>query len=265
MKPLLILALGAGLAVGACGTTTSDAVDTSSSDATDRSSGPVDASSSDPATTSPETAETPLSAGSDAAAPALHVYPEVTIPSGTWLPLVLTSPVGSDTSRVEDAVAAELTQAITIDGREALPAGTQLAGVVTGVDGSGRATGRAMVAFRFTSLRTGDQLYDVEAAPLLQLAPATKWEDVTNVGIGTGVLIGGLLVGVDIVADGVADGAADGVVDGVADGVADGAAVGGDAGVGVVLAMTGEEVRFQAGADASTELTAPLTVRVPAN
>lgn len=262
MKPLLILALGVALGTGACGTMTSDAVDTSS-DATDGSFGTVDTSSSDPTTTSPETTETPLGAGNDAApdasaqaasasaVPVLPVYSDVTIPSGTWLPLALTSPVGSDTSAVEDVVTAELTQAITIHGRDVLPAGAQLAGVVTGVDGSGRVTGRAMVAFRFTSLRTGDQLYDVEAAPLLQLAPATKWEDATREGIGTGtgVLIGRLLVGVDSVADGVADGAA----------------AGGGAGAAVVLATKGSEVRLEPGADASTELIAPLTVRAPAN
>ncbi len=246
MKPLLILTLGVALAAGACGTAASDTNDTSSSDAADRSS---------------DSTETPLSAGNDAppeasappppaaraTAPALPIYREVTIPAGTRLPLALTSSVASETSAVEDAVTAELTQAITIDGRDALPAGAQVTGVVTRVDGSGRVTGRAMVAFRFTSLRTGDEQYEVEAAPLSQLAPATKGEDATKVGIGAGVgaIIGGLLGG--------------------ADGAAKGAAVGGGAGAGVVLATKGAEVRLEPGADASTVLTAPLTVRVPTN
>jgi hypothetical protein len=61
----------------------------------------------------------------------------------------LTSSVGSDTSAVEDAVTAELTHAVTMDGRDVLPAGATLSGVVTVVDGSGRLRGRAMIGFRF--------------------------------------------------------------------------------------------------------------------
>ena len=206
MKPLLMLTLGAALAVGACGTTPARAT-----------------------------------------AQARPVYREVMIPAGTTLPLALTSSVASDTSAVEDAVTAELTRPITIDGRDVLPAGARLVGTVTKVNGSGRVTGRAMIAFRFTSLRTGDEQYEVEAAPLSQLAPATKGEDATKIGIGAGAgaIIGGLLGG--------------------ADGAARGAAVGGGAGAGVVLATKGEEVRLEPGADVTTRLTAPVWVRVRAS
>lgn len=144
----------------------------------------------------------------------------MTIPTGTTLPLALTNSVASDTSAVEDSVTAELTSPITIDGRDVLPAGTRLTGVVTGVDDSDRVKGRAMIAFRFTSLRTGDARYDLQAAPLSRLAEATKGEDAAKIGIGAG------------------------------------------AGTGVVLATKGREVRLGPGADVTTRLTAPLTVRV---
>jgi len=227
MKPLLILALGAAMATGACGTTASDATD------------------------SPLTPGDGVAAGTSAqpdaataAADARPVYRDVTIPAGTTLPLSLTSSIASDTSAVEDAVTAELTRAITIDGREALPAGARLAGHVTEVDNSGRVKGRAMIAFRFTSLRTGDDQYDVQASPLSHIAPATKGEDATKIGIGAGAgaIIGGILGG--------------------GDGAAKGAAIGGGAGTGVVLATKGREMRLGPGADVSTPLTAPLTVRV---
>ena len=125
-----------------------------------------------------------------------------------------------------------------------LPAGTRLTGVVTSVDDSGRVKGRAGIAFNFTSLRTGDARYDLQAAPLSRLAPATKSEDATTIGIGAGAgaVIGGLLGGKD--------------------GAAKGAAVGGGAGTGVVLATKGREVRLAPGADVTTQLTASLTVRV---
>ena len=216
MKRLLILVLGASVAVGACGTTTSD---------------------------------TPLGAEAGAAAGAANpatrpAYREVTIPAGTALPLALTSAIASDTSAVEDAVTAELTSPITIDGRDVLPAGTRLAGVVTAVDDSDRVKGRAMIAFRFTSLRNEETRYDLQTAPLSHLAPATKGEDATKIGIGAGAgaVIGGILAGKK--------------------GAAEGAAVGGGAGTGVVLATKGREVRLPPGTDVTTHLTSPLTVRV---
>jgi hypothetical protein len=223
MKRLLFLMLGVVLASGACGTTASDATDTKL---------PSDAQLPSERAAAASTTQT---------APG---HREVTIPAGTTLPLALTSSVASDTSSVEDAVTAELTSPITIDGRDVLPAGTRLAGVVTAVDDSDRVKGRAMIAFRFTSLRTGDARYDLEAAPLSHLAPATKGEDATKIGIGAGAgaVIGGLLGGKD--------------------GAAKGAAVGGGAGTGVVLATKGREVRLGPGADVTTRLTAPLTVQV---
>ena len=42
----------------------------------------------------------------------------------------------------------KLTRAITVDGRDVLPAGTRLNGIVTDVDDSGRVKGRATIAFR---------------------------------------------------------------------------------------------------------------------
>lgn len=217
MTRLLVLILGAALAGGACGTTVSDTTDTHLP------------------------SERVAGASTTQARPG---YREITIPVGTMLPLALTNSVASDTSAVEDAVTAELTSPITIDGRDVLPAGTRLAGVVTGIDDSNRVKGRAMIAFRFTSLRTGDARYDLEAAPLSRLAPATKGEDATKIGIGAGAgaVIGGILGG--------------------GDGAAKGAAIGGGAGTGVVLATKGREVRLGPGADVTTRLTAPLTVRI---
>ena len=217
MKQLLVLTLGAALAAGACGTTASDAADT------------------------PLHSERAAGASTTQTAPG---YREMTIPTGTTLPLALTSSVASDTSAVEDSVTAELTSPITIDGRDVLPAGTRLTGVVTGVDDSDRVKGRAMIAFRFTSLRTGDAGYDLQAEPLSRLAEATKGEDATKIGIGAGA------------------GAAIGGIVGGKKGAAQGAVVGGGVGTGVVLATKGREVRLGPGADVTTRLTAPLTVRV---
>jgi len=227
MKRLLSLTIAIAFATSACGTSASDATDAELESGNGASTG----ASARPAAT--------RSAG-----PAAPAYRDVTIPEGTTLPLSLTSAIASNTSAVEDRVTAELTRTIVIDGQDVLPAGTRLTGHVTDVDGSGRVKGRAMIAFRLTSLRMADQDYDVQVAPSSYRAEATKSEDATKIGVGAGAgaIIGGLLGGKG--------------------GAAKGAAVGGGAGTGVVLATKGEEVRLGSGADVTTRLTAPLTVRV---
>src|SRR5207248_7798126 len=100
------------------------------------------------------------------------------------------------------------------------------------------------VGFRFNALTTGGQKYDMQTAALSRMAPATKGEDATKIGIGAGAgaIIGGLLGGKS--------------------GAAKGAAVGGGAGTGVVLATKGPELRLEPGADVTTTLTARLIVRL---
>ena len=227
MKHLLILTLGAAVAASACGTASPDAADTPLTAETGATTAPA---------SKPAVAKT--------TAPPQPVYRDVTLPAGTTLPMSLTSSMASDTSAVEDPVTAELTRAVSIDGREVLPAGTRLAGNVTEVDDSGRVKGRAMIAFRFTSLQTGGEQYQVQTAALSHVAPATKGEDATKIGVGAGAgaVIGGLLGGKD--------------------GAAKGAAISGAGGTGVVLATKGKELRLAPGVDVTSQLSAPLTVRV---
>jgi hypothetical protein len=193
-----------------------------------------------------DAAETPLTAGDakPAVTKAGAQYREVTIPAGTSLRLDLASSLATDQSHVEDAVKATLRQAVVVDGQTVIPTGAELAGVVTDVDDSGRVKGRAHIAYRFSSLRVGDERYDITTAPVSHLAAATKGEDAKKIAIGAGA------------------GAALGALLGGGDGAAKGAAIGGAGGTGVVLATKGKEVRLGPGANVSTRLTAPLTVRV---
>jgi hypothetical protein len=232
MKTLLALTLGVSLVASACGTSASDSTDTALT--TDNGTGAAGAGTT-------RAAARPAAAKK---AEARVTYRDVTLPSGTTLPLSLTSSMASDTSAVEDSVTAELTRAITVDGREVLPAGAQLTGLVTAVDDAGHVKGRASIAFRFTSLRAGGERYDLQTTAVSHRAPATKGEDATKIGIGAGAgaIIGGILGG--------------------GDGAAKGAAIGGGAGTGVVLATRGKEMRLAPGADVTSQLSAPLTVRV---
>jgi hypothetical protein len=179
-------------------------------------------------------------------APPEPVYKEVTLPAGTTLRLDLKSSVASDSSKVEDTVRATLRQAVVIDGETILPSGTELVGTVTEVERSGRVKGLARVAYRFSSLRHDAERYDIKTATIAHEAQPTKKKDATKIAIGAGA------------------GAALGAILGGGSGAAKGAAIGGGAGTGAVLATRGDEVRRGVGADVTTRLTAPLTVRVKA-
>jgi hypothetical protein len=184
------------------------------------------------------------SALTKAVAKVIPIYRDVTIPAGTILRLDLASSIASDTSKVEDAVSARVREAVVVDGQTVVPAGASLAGVVTDVADSGRVKGRARISYRFNSMTVGDEQYDIATAPTSHVAEATKGEDAKKIGIGAGA------------------GAAIGAILGGGDGAAKGAVIGGGAGTGVVLATKGKEVRLGPGANVTTKLTAPLTVRV---
>jgi hypothetical protein len=197
-----------------------------------------------PAETETSAAETSAAAPAPPAKPAPPAMRQVTVPSGTTLRLDLTTPLASNTSKVEDTVRATLREAVSIDGRTALPAGAELVGSVTEVERSGRVKGRARLAYRFTTLVANGNRYEIRTEAVSHEAEATKSEDATKIGIGAGAgaVIGGILGG--------------------GDGAAKGAAIGGAAGTGTVLATRGKEVELGAGANVATTLTGSLTVRV---
>ena len=194
------------------------------------------------ATTAGTTGETPGTAAASpvakaVAAVAVPQYRDVTLPAGTTLKLELKSAVASDSSRVEDAVRASLRQAVTVDGTSVLPSGTEVVGTVTNVERAGRVKGRARVAYRFNSLNYDGEKYDIRTNTLSHLAPATKGEDATKIGIGAGA------------------GAAIGALLGGGDGAAKGAAIGGAAGTGAVLATRGEQIEMPSGSRWTVRVT----------
>ena len=206
----------------------------------------------EPATSTPAAAATPTSgaAAATASAPATPVEPtfrEVTLPSGTVLPVDLETAVGSDTSRVEDSVSGRLRRAVSVGGAEVLPAGTVVRGHVTAAERPGKVKGRGAISIRFTQIdppgpagRTA-----MSTATISRVAAATKQKDAVKIGApaAAGAIIGGILGGKG--------------------GAGKGAIIGGGAGTGYVLATRGEDVRVAKGADLAVKLTAPLTLRVP--
>lgn len=176
-------------------------------------------------------------------APAVH---EVTIPAGTALRIVLDTPVGSDTSRVEQPVHAHLARSVVVRGLTALPEGSVVTGVVTDARRSGKVKGRAHVAVRFDAVspRGEDERYEIATRPVGRVAPGTKKKDALEIGAPAA---GGALIGAIV---------------GGKKGALIGSAAGGGAGTAVVLSTRGREVHLARGAALVLRLTQPLTVKV---
>lgn len=178
-------------------------------------------------------------------APKLPEFKEVTIPTGTSLPLTMTSTISSASAQVEAPVSARLTNAVVINGDTVIPAGSTFSGTVTDVERSGRVEGRAHVSFAFNQARISGEREDLKTNPLTFEASATKTKDAEKVGIGAvgGAVLGGILGGKK--------------------GAGKGAIAGGAAGTGVVLATRGEEVTVNEGTNVTATLAQPLTIRIP--
>lgn len=187
---------------------------------------------------------TPATSG-ETPTPATSGVREVTIPAGTSFPIILDTPVGSDTSHAEEAVAAHLSQPLTMHGETLLPAGSRVGGVVTDAKPSGKVKGLAHISVRFDSLSERDgERYQIQTVAVGRTAEATKKKDALEIGAPAagGAIIGGLLGGKK--------------------GALIGTAVGGGAGTAVVLSTSGREVHLNQGAILTLKLSEAVTVKV---
>jgi hypothetical protein len=190
-------------------------------------------------------AEPAAAAVGAAPAPAAPEPKMVTVPAGTTLTVVLETPVGSDTSHVEQAVSAHLAKAVLVDGVTTLPDGSAVGGVVTDAARSGKVKGRAHIALRFNSITpVGAERYQMRTATVARTAADTKDRDTAEIAAPAvgGAIVGGLIGG--------------------GKGAAIGAATGGGAGTAVVLSTRGKEVSIGRGATLTLHLTEPLSVKV---
>ncbi len=170
----------------------------------------------------------------------------LTIPVGEKLVVELETPISSVDSKTGDRFTARTSQAITVEGRAALPAGTQVLGHVAHAKRSDKVKGRAELTLEFDRVVTfDDEEISIEAEALRLEARSTQKKDAAKIGIGAGA---GALVGAIV---------------GGKKGAAIGTAVGGGAGTGAVLATRGEELILPEGTPITTRLLASVTVEAP--
>jgi hypothetical protein len=169
----------------------------------------------------------------------------VTVPEGTPLSIELLTSLSTETAQVETPIRGRLRRAIEVNDKVVIPAGAEMAGVVTASERPGRVKGRGQLSMRFTSVTVGDERLALRTNGITFRGKDERKKDAIKIGGGAGIgaVVGGIIGG--------------------GDGAAKGAAIGGAAGTGAVLATRGEDVEVASGTTLSTETTAPLTVTVP--
>jgi hypothetical protein len=178
--------------------------------------------------------------------PPRATFREVTVPAETKLTLRLVDAASSESSRMEEAVAAEVSEAVAVDGVIAIPAGSLVRGVVTEAQPAGKVKGRASLALQFTELTIDGARYPIDAR-FARTAPSSASSDAKKIGVPA---IGGAVIG--------------GIIGGKK-GAAIGAAAGGGAGAAVVLTTPGAPVRLAAGTELSLTIGKPIDVRINLN
>ena len=166
------------------------------------------------------------------------------VPAGTVLTLRFRDHLSSHTSQNGEAFSCEVTQAVSIDGTEVVPAGAAVIGTVTEARGPKKVGGRARLTLDFHTLQID------EAAPLAiaaVFAAAGKSETPKDAAIIGGSTIAGAVLGEKV------DDGEGGVI---------GAIVGGVAGTAAAIKTRGKPVEVAAGTVMSVELARPVTIEV---
>jgi len=266
MRPVIVCIFALGIGVSACDRDAT--VDANARPATGAPSSSLASEPARPAAAAPAATGAPAAAATGGGSPAANdaaarsVSPstaaasaapasatavrEATLPAGTRLQIVLDTGVGSDTSRVEEAVQGHLSSPVVVHGDTVLAQGTRVGGVVTSAERSGKVKGRAHIAVRFDTItpRGDDDRYRIRTAAVQRTAASTKKKDAVKVGGGAA---GGAIIGAIV---------------GGKKGAAIGTAVGGGAGTAAVLSTRGDEVHLPKGSALTLRLSEPVTIRI---
>lgn len=172
---------------------------------------------------------------------------EVTVPAGALLHLRLEEGVGSDISRVEQPVRAEVTRPVVVRGVTVIPAGSTALGHVVAVRRAGHLQQRSLVTVRFTEVkpRGEDERFRIGTRSWSALGPSLKKRTVEGIGVPAagGAIIGALIGG--------------------GKGAGIGAGVGAGAGTARLLVTRGKDVRVSRGTVLAVRLTEPARLEVP--
>lgn len=222
---------------------------------TSEASGPAAAPQAPPATaTAPAAAPAAPAAPNAVAAP--DAKPQVRIPSGTMLPLVLHNGISTRSAKAGDPVYFETLFPIMIDGHVAIPAGSYVSGEVTESVRPGRVKGRGELAIKLNTLILPNAyMINLNASP--RDAATGGNETVDNEGRIKGDSDKKSDVGTIAKTTGAGAGIG-GLATGSAKGVGIGAGAGAAAGLIAVLLTRGPEAEMPRGTTVNVALNRPI-------
>jgi hypothetical protein len=166
----------------------------------------------------------------------------VTVPSGTYLRIVLKDGVSTEKSSPGDQFNATLTEGVMVNGHTIFLKGSTVHGRVVDVQEPGRVKGLATLKLVLTSVELNGKAVPIETQTYIGIARNTKKRDAAVIGGAAGV------------------GAAIGAIAGGGKGAAEGAAIGGGAGAGTVLVTKGEQLHYPPETRLRFTLSSPVEV-----
>lgn len=152
-----------------------------------------------------------------------------TVPSGSSVEVTLDTPLTSKTASVGTTWTGTIRSASVVDGHNVIPAGSAVAGTVTGVTPA-RKGDRAMLDLGMTSVTVGGRTYNVRGSTESVIAGSTR---ARNLGAIAGSAAGGALIGK--------------AVSGSGKGALIGGIIGGGVATGVVASSDGYQVVLKEG------------------
>jgi hypothetical protein len=170
--------------------------------------------------------------------------PDRTLPSGTSIEVTLSTPLTSETASIGDAWSGSTRNALSIDGRSVVPAGSPVTGTVTSVTQAHKGD-RAMLDLGLSSVTAEGHTYHVHGTMESVIAGSTRARNLGAIGAATAA---GALVGH--------------AIGGSTKGTVIGALVGGGAATGVVSQTKGWQVVLKAGTPLTFTTNESVAVRL---
>jgi hypothetical protein len=140
----------------------------------------------------------------------------IVVPAGTVLVVRTAEALGSKTSQAGQTFGATLAQPVTVEGRTALPGGSQVSGTVVTAKAKGKVKGEGQLDLKLTSVSVGSQTYSIHTVVLSSTVKGKGKRTAATTGGGAagGALIGGIAGGGKGAAIGAGIGAAAGFIGG---------------------------------------------------
>ena len=140
----------------------------------------------------------------------------IVVPAGTVLVIRTAQALGSKTSQAGQTFGATLAQPVTVEGRTALPGGSQVSGTVVTAKAKGKVKGEGQLDLKLTSISVGGQSYPIHTIVLSSTVKGKGKRTAATTGGGAagGALIGGIAGGGKGAAIGAGIGAAAGFLGG---------------------------------------------------